>query len=178
MCSSAAVADCRAHGHSACRVPVMAPVGSGGYSCTGQSRRRPVDCHHRGGVHDHRHRARHDRRFAAWPGRCGSAGCRGDRRHGRRAGILGELGRGADDLVRRSHRGIRPIQGRKQPDRADDGRAPDRARRATARRGRRWCQHRRRQRRQLRRPGRRLPQGRRSAVFRRQRVVRRCDFPL
>ena len=35
-----------------------------------------------------------------------------------------------------------PNPSRKQPDRADDGRAPDRARRATGRRGRRWCQHR------------------------------------
>lgn len=57
-----------------------------------------------------------------------SAGGRCDCVDGCSAGILGRLGRGADDLIRRGNRGIRAVEGRKQPDRADRRGTPNRAR--------------------------------------------------
>ena len=98
-----------------------------------QSGRWAVDCDRVGCVHDCGDGTRHDRRSAARACWRRSAGGRRDCVDGRSAGILGRMGRGADDLVRRSDRGIRAVKGRKQPDRADRRGTANRARGRAAR---------------------------------------------
>ena len=71
-----------------------------------QSGRWAVDCDRVGCVHDCGDGTRHDRRSAARACWRRSAGGRRDCVDGRSAGILGRMGRGADDPVRRGDRGI------------------------------------------------------------------------